>query len=101
MTKTFGLSMGDLLGLLDISEDSIANAAISRSETGVVLVSHEQCGNLFLAIGMRIQCDHGVAEITELNDQDATITPLATNSATTLPIADLVFQEGFEILDHQ
>lgn|GEM_PF-6273009 len=77
--------MGDLLGLLDISEDSIANAAISRSETGVILVSHEQFCNLFLAIGMRIQCDHDVAEITELNDQDVGITPFATKTVTTLP----------------
>lgn len=92
--------MGDLLGLLDIQEGSIGSAAVSQSDSGVVLVNHERCGNLFLAVGMRIRCDYGDAEITKLNDKDATIAVLGTKRKTTLPIADLVFQDHFEIVDH-
>jgi len=93
--------MADILGLLDIPEATDCNRDASQQDSGVVLVSHEDCGNLLLATGMRIRCDHGDAKIVHLDERNATVMVLSTGNEATLPIADIVFHSTFEILGSQ
>ncbi|MGV9713689.1 hypothetical protein ACWDTI_23850 [Gordonia sp. NPDC003424] len=62
-------------------------------------VTHPDTGILLLAIGSKVHCDDGDAEITCLDDTEVTIQLAQTGHIRTCAISDLVFQAQFYVIE--